>query len=272
MRLFGRPGGGEYPVRRGGGHRRSDLRAASGAPAGRAPRRIASQAARGRAGIDASWPGTIRPCAPVLLAQRGRLAQGDAVTEAVLFDFNGVLVDDEAQHCEALQAVLRDEAITLSREQYYADHLGLDDRTGFVQAFRRANRTLTTEILNRLVEAKSPVYLAPVAKSLRLPPGASPYVRDAGRRYRLGIVSGALRREIDVVLRKSGLEDRFEIIIAADDVRHCKPDPAAYLAAQAAFNKRRPVAANACVAIEDSRPGLEAARAAGMSCVMLTTN
>ena len=194
------------------------------------------------------------------------------MTEAVLFDFNGVLVDDEAEHCEALQAVLRDEAITLSREQYYADYLGLDDRTGFVQAFRRANRTLTTEILNRLVEAKSRVYLAFVAKSLRLVPGATEFVRDAGGRYRLGIVSGALRREIDVVLRKSGLGDRFEIIIAADDVRHCKPDPAAYLAAQAAFNKRRPVAAHACVAIEDSRPGLEAARAAGMSCVMLTTN
>jgi len=194
------------------------------------------------------------------------------VTEAVLFDFNGVLVDDEAQHCEALQAVLRDDAITMSREQYYADYLGLDDRTGFVQAFRRANRTLTTEILNRLVAAKSRRYLALVTKSLRLVPGATEFVRDAGRRYRLGIVSGAVRREIDIVLRKSGLGDRFEIVIAADDVRHCKPDPAGYLAAQAAFTKRRAVAANACVAIEDSLPGLEAARAAGMACVMLTTN
>src|SRR3989442_11093010 len=181
MRLFGGPGGGDSPAPRLGGHRRSDLRAASGVPAGRRPRRIASQAARGRAGIDASWPGTIRPRAPVLLAERGRLAQGDAVTEAVLFDFNGVLVDDEAQHCEALQAVLRDEAITLSREQYYADYLGLDDRTGFVQAFRRANRTLTTEILNRLVEAKSRVYLALVAKSLRLLPGGSQIVPGSRR-------------------------------------------------------------------------------------------
>ncbi len=107
---------------------------------------------------------------------------------------------------------------------------------------------------------------------MRLVPGATAFVRDAGRRYRLGIVSGALRREIDIVLRRSGLGDRFEIIIAADDARHCKPDPAAYLAAQAAFNTRRAVAANACVAIEDSLPGLEAARAAGMPCVMLTTN
>jgi len=192
--------------------------------------------------------------------------------EAVLFDFNGVLVDDEAEHCEALQTILRDEGIMMAREEYYADYLGLDDRTGFVQAFRRANRTLTTEILNRLVEAKSRVYLRLVTKSLRLVAGVTEFVRDAGRRYRLGIVSGALRREIDIVLGKSGLDDRFEIIVAADDVAHCKPHPAAYLAAHAAFNTRRAVAANACVVIEDSLPGLEAARAAGMPCVMLTTN
>ena len=194
------------------------------------------------------------------------------MTEAVLFDFNGVLVDDEGQHCEALQAVLRDERISLSREQYYAHYLGLDDRTGFVQAFRRANRTLTTEILNRLVAAKSRVYLQLIAKSLRLVPGATEFVHDAGSRYRLGIVSGALRREIDVALGKTGLGPQFEVVIAADDVAHCKPDPAAYLAAHAAFNKRRAVAPEACVAIEDSLPGLEAARAAGMACVMLTTS
>src|SRR3989449_11251260 len=114
------------------------------------------------------------------------MVEGDAVTEALLFDFNGVLVDDEAQHCEALQAVLCDEAITLSREQYYADYLGLDDRTGFVQAFRRANRTLTTEILNRLVEAKSRVYLALVAKSLRLVPGGSQILGGARRALPVG--------------------------------------------------------------------------------------
>src|SRR2546430_6248568 len=100
--------------------------------------------------------------------------------EAVLFDFNGVLVDDEAEHCEALQTILRDEAIMMSREEYYADYLGLDDRTGFVQAFRRANRTVTTEILNRLVEAKSRIYLRLVTKSLRLGPGGKGVVPPAG--------------------------------------------------------------------------------------------
>jgi HAD superfamily hydrolase (TIGR01509 family) len=196
------------------------------------------------------------------------------VTEAVLFDFNGVLVDDEAQHCEALQRVLADEGITLTREQYYADYLGLDDRTGFVEAFRRAQRTLTTELIRHLVDKKSSVYLQLVTTSLRPVAGAPEFVLDAGKQLRLGIVSGALRREIDHVLGLTGLAGQFEIIIAADDVRRCKPDPAPYRAAHSAFNRsgKRPIAVDKCVVIEDSLPGLEAALAAGMPCVVLTTN
>lgn len=196
------------------------------------------------------------------------------MTEAVLFDFNGVLVDDEAQHCEALQRVLADEGITLTREQYYAEYLGLDDRTGFVEAFRRAQRTLTTELIRHLVDKKSRMYLQLVTTSLRLVAGASAFVLDAGKQFRLGIVSGALRREIDHVLGLTGLAGRFEIIIAADDVPRCKPDPAPYRAAHSAFNHSgtRPIAVDKCVVIEDSVPGLEAALAAGMPCVVLTTN
>ena len=194
------------------------------------------------------------------------------MTEAVLFDFNGVLVDDEAQHCEALQHVLADEGITLTREQYYAEYLGLDDRTGFAEAYRRGNRTLTTELMEHLVLLKSRLYLQLVAKSLQPVPGAREFVLDAGKRFRLGIVSGALRREIDHVLKQIGLVDRFEIIIAAGDVSRCKPDPAAYLAAHQALNERQPIAVDGCVVLEDSLHGLASARAAGMPCVMLTTS
>jgi beta-phosphoglucomutase len=194
------------------------------------------------------------------------------MTEAVLFDFNGVLVDDESQHCDALRSILADEGLTLSREEYYADYLGLDDRTGFVQAFQRANRTLTTELLDRLVEGKSKIYQRLIGRSLTMVPGAEEFVRDAGKRYRLGIVSGALRREIDLVLSRTTIADRFEVIVAAGDVRRCKPDPAGFLAAHAAFNRHRPIAARACVVIEDSLPGLAAARSAGMPCVLLATS
>jgi beta-phosphoglucomutase len=194
------------------------------------------------------------------------------VTEAVLFDFNGVLVDDEAQHCRSLQEVLRDEGIALSRDEYYAAYLGFDDRTGFVEAFRRANRTLSTEHLSRLVQAKTELYQRLIQTSFQLVAGAPEFVRAAGQHFRLAIVSGALRREIDLVLSRTDFAGSFEAIIAAEDVPSCKPDPAGYVAAHAALNRSQPIPVGSCVVIEDSLPGLAAARAAGMSCVMLATN
>src|SRR5206468_8432894 len=139
------------------------------------------------------------------LARHRRMAEGDVVIEAVLFDFNGVLVDDEPQHCWALQRVLADEGITLTREQYYAHYLGLDDRTGFLEAYRRAQRTLTTELLKHLVERKSKLYLELVETSLRMVAGAPEFVRDAARQFRLAIRSeehtSELQSRSDLVCR-----------------------------------------------------------------------
>jgi len=192
--------------------------------------------------------------------------------QAVLFDFNGVLVDDEPQHCEALQRVLAEDGITLTREEYYAHYLGLDDRTGFAEAYRRAQRTLTTEWVKHLIEKKSAIYLDLVGATLRMVPGAQEFVRKAAEHFRLGIVSGALRREIETLLARMELMLQFEVIIAAGEVPQSKPNPASYLAALRAFNDRSPIKAPNCVVIEDSLHGLQAARAAGMPCVMLTTS
>lgn len=190
----------------------------------------------------------------------------------MLFDFNGVLVDDEPQHCEALQRVLADDGITLTRDEYYAHYLGLDDRAGFIEAYRRAQRTLTTEFLTFLVDKKSRLYLELVEASLRLVPGAQEFVRNAAQHYRLGIVSGALRREIDTLLARTDLTLQFEVIVGAGDVAQSKPHPAGYLAALQALALRNPVKAAHCAVIEDSLHGLQAARAAGMPCIVLTTS
>lgn len=192
--------------------------------------------------------------------------------QAVLFDFNGVLVDDEPQHCEALQRVLAEDGITLSRDEYYAHYLGLDDRTGFVEAYRRAQRTLTTEWVRQLIDRKSQIYLDLVSATLKMVSGAQEFVRAAAQHFRLGIVSGALRREIETLLSRTELMLQFEVIVAAGEVPQSKPNPASYLAALRAFNDRSPIKAANCVVIEDSLHGLQAARAAGMPCVMLTTS
>lgn len=192
--------------------------------------------------------------------------------QALLFDFNGVIVDDEEQHRHALEAVLASVGITLTREQYYAEYLGWNDEMCFVAAFRGRGEEIDARRLDELVRDKSLRYEALIARSLILVPGARDFIERAAGRARLGLVSGALRREIELVLERTGLARHFEVIVAAEDVPACKPDPAGYLAAHAALNRRSTVLASRCVAIEDSLPGLAAARAAGMRCAMLSTS
>ena len=192
---------------------------------------------------------------------------------ALLFDFNGVIVDDEEQHRMALEEVLAEEGIPLTREQYYSDYLGYDDRMSLVAAFQHAGRPLPAARVGRLVAEKSRRYERLLEGSLTLVPGASEFVTRAADRFRLGVVSGALRREIDLVLDRTGLRGHFDVIVSAEDVARCKPDPAGYLAARAALGREgSPLAAQRCVAIEDSLPGLAAARAAGIRCAMLATS
>lgn len=192
--------------------------------------------------------------------------------DALLFDFNGVLVDDEELHRAAFAAVLAREAIPLSRDDYYREYLGLDDRTCFVTAYARAGKPLSAEGAERLVAEKARGYRRAIEGELPMVPGAAAFVSRAAQRFRLGLVSGALRREVESGLERTGLRSHFEVVIAAEDVVACKPDPAGYRAACSALSRRRHLTPSRCVAIEDSLPGLAAARAAGLRCAMVATS
>ncbi len=187
----------------------------------------------------------------------------------ILFDFNGVIVNDEPQHCEALIATLASYGYPLDREGYYRDYLGFDDRECFRFTFDRMGRAADTALLTEAIERKAALYERAIRASMELVPGAAAFVRAAAAAgYRMAVVSGALRREIELVLGEAGLRPLFEVIVAAEDVSRCKPDPQGYRAALAALG----AAPGSTVVIEDSLPGLAAARGAGARCAMITTS
>src|SRR2546429_2977343 len=155
------------------------------------------------------------------------------MTEALLFDYNGVITDDEEQHRATFAELLAEAGIALSRDQYYADYLGCDDRTSFVSVFRRAGKALAPVALETLVARKSQAYARLAGTAPALVPGAAAFVRAAGARFRLGLVSGALRREIEPGLAGAGLAGCFEVGIAAEDGPRCQPDPPRHLPAHA---------------------------------------
>jgi HAD superfamily hydrolase (TIGR01509 family) len=123
--------------------------------------------------------------------------------------------------------------------------------------------------MDELVSRKARTYLHQIKQHLVIFPGVRELVREAAMRYRLAIASGALRHEIEFILEEAGIRKEFEHITSAEAVTQGKPHPDAYLHALNALNRRAPsghrtLAAEDCLVIEDSVPGIQAAHGAGM--------
>lgn len=186
---------------------------------------------------------------------------------AVVFDFDGVLADSEPVHLATLQEVLSALGVTLTREEYFAELLGYSDADVFRLLSARHGWALDGGQIASLIEQKSVIFEQAIGSGQVLYPGAAECVARLARVFPLGIASGALRHEIEMVLAGARLDHHFRFIVSAGETPNGKPAPDPYL--RAAVLHRLPAAA--CVAIEDSRWGIQSAKQAGMTCVGITT-
>ena len=187
---------------------------------------------------------------------------------ATLFDYNGVLANDETVHLAAFQDALLPLGISLTEADYWAKYLSFDDVGAFAAILSDAGRPADPAHVAELVQAKRPLYRARAEASLPLFPGASELIRRRAAAGPVGIVSGALRDEIELGIDALGVRDVIVSVVAAEDTRASKPDPHGYLLGIEALAKLVPArdAARALV-IEDSLAGIEAAKAAGLPCI-----
>jgi beta-phosphoglucomutase len=185
---------------------------------------------------------------------------------AIVFDFDGVLADSETLHLRAYQQVLAPRGEQMSRADYFSRYLGFDDEGVFRTFASDRGWKIDDREVAALIAAKTAVFESLEAKADLLFPGAAECVRRMAREFPLGIASGALRHEIEVVLDRTGLRECFRFIVASGDTPSSKPAPDPYVRA-AALHSREP---GACLAIEDSRWGIESAKTAGMACVGIT--
>lgn len=196
---------------------------------------------------------------------------------ALLFDFNGVIVDDEPLHFRTFQRVFQEEHIPLAEAEYYARYLPMDDHSLVKAVYRDLERPLGAEELAGLVERKSRYYGAAMREGVRIFPGAPEFVRRAAGLYPLAVASGAAREEIEFILDAAHLREHFVAIVAAEDVAKGKPDPECFTKALAALNEARrlqqgPIPPEEALVVEDSPAGVRGAKAAGMRCLAITNS
>jgi beta-phosphoglucomutase len=194
---------------------------------------------------------------------------------AIIFDFNGVILNDEPLHYISMKNSVAEFGIVLTREAYWSRYLPLDDANCLESILRDFNVQLSDEKKQDSLARKTHFYRELIKDSLPLFPGAAQFVEEAAQLYPLSIASGARRHEIESVLDAADLRRCFRCILAAEDFVKGKPHPESYLQALECLNSNRdgsssPIRPGECLVIEDSVDGVHGARSAGMVCLAVS--
>jgi beta-phosphoglucomutase len=194
--------------------------------------------------------------------------------DAVVFDFDGVLADSEPLHLRVYQELLAAENITLPPAEYYSRYLGYDDVGVFEALARDKGLRIENGRIDELIARKAELFQRRAAVQHVLFPGAAASVQAISAYCPVAIASGALREDIETILRSTQLVSIFTVIVAAGETPRGKPAPDPYERALALLANRhdRTVRPERSVAIEDSHWGLESARAAGLRTIAVTTS
>jgi HAD superfamily hydrolase (TIGR01509 family) len=193
---------------------------------------------------------------------------------ALVFDFDGVLVDSEPLIFELTRQMALKEGWTLTREEYFRDYLALDDRGIIEHLYLSHGRALDPARRDELVAWKFRAYAEAIRDGLPAMPGAAEFIRKVAEEYPLAIASGSLRSEVEYLLVKIDMRNKFLLLVTAEDTDRCKPDPQIFVKAVAGLNRlpmfrQSPLLASQCLAIEDAPAGVRAAKAAGMKCLAI---
>lgn len=190
---------------------------------------------------------------------------------AILFDFDGVILDSEDLHYEAFRKVFDEEGVSLARETYYQKCLGFNDVECIRWGLGETGKIDGAGGLESLTHRKSVYFDELLENHTRFFPGVCDFIRAAGGRYPLAVTSMARRQEIEFALRKANLSDLFCLIVSGEDVEKTKPDPEAYQKTLSRLNAHlsltgpeRSIRPEQCLVIEDSAAGIQSAKTAGM--------
>jgi len=195
--------------------------------------------------------------------------------KAVIFDFDGVITDSEVIHFRTFNMVLEPFGVTLSKHEYYANYLGLSDLDLIKQLIAEGRLDIGNGEVEELCRQKNKAFEKLMKEDGNIIDG----VREFLNRLRkndilMAICSGALLSEIMLILEDARISGFFETVVSADQVKKGKPHPDGFLLAMKRLDKKHnlDIKPADCVVVEDSRWGLQAAKAAGMHSLAITNS
>ncbi len=184
--------------------------------------------------------------------------------KAILFDMNGVIIDDEHIHKKAFGETVKKFGISLSHEDYIECCAGKADRQGYIDIENKFNVDLPIE---NLLKEKAQMYLKLFPKNKVSYEGVIDLIKKLSKEYLVALTSSSSRAEVDLIIEEFGIADDFVITISGGDVNIGKPDPEPYIKTAQILQ----VKPNECVVIEDSVSGIKSAKDAGCYCIAITT-
>ncbi len=193
--------------------------------------------------------------------------------KAVLFDFNGVIINDEPIHEKLIEQLLIEENLRPKRGEFRQYCLGRSDRACLNDILLRRGRFVSEAVLNALIARKTQAYQTQLQTMAQLPisAGLEDFIlKLQAADLKLAVVTGALRGELEMVLNRNNLAKYFSVSVTGDDLMVSKPAPDGYLLAVERLNQMHPdlnLQPSECLVIEDTQVGITAAKRAGMDVV-----
>jgi HAD superfamily hydrolase (TIGR01509 family) len=193
--------------------------------------------------------------------------------KAILLEFNGVIINDEHIHQQLIDDLLLGENLLPSGSEYKQVCLGRSDRRCLQNLLSGRGRVVSEQYLSKLIEKKAQAYHETMTKLDPLPiyPDVTSFLAQIKERSLLiGLVTGAVRSDVEFILAQAGITKYFQVMVTADDLSVSKPDPDGYLLAVNLLARQNPhlsIKPSDCLAIEDTPAGIEAAKNAGIQVV-----
>lgn len=184
--------------------------------------------------------------------------------KAVIFDMNGIIIDDERIHEGAFHKTLKEYGINLDHESYLDCCAGKTDRAGYEAIAEKFNAQLP---IDKLLREKGAQYLLLFPSMKKAYPSILECIVRLSQKYALALTSSSNKIEVELISKVFKIYDKFRVIITGDDVKNGKPNPEPYLLTCKLLNLKP----SETVVIEDSSSGIKSAISAGCKCIGVTT-